>query len=100
MARMLFEEALKSLVVLTIGCVFGLIGRVIMIVQTGEVRRCMIPGCSSAASQRGLCLKCYSRAKAKVDAGETTWDKLIERGLCEAVKDPFDDAYTRAMEDN
>lgn len=64
-----------------------------------EIKNCMITGCSGIASRRGLCLNCYSRAKKLVESGETTWEKLAERGLCEGKGNPFDDAYTRAMED-
>lgn len=62
---------------------------------------CFIKGCArprtANASMRGLCLVCYGKAKKKVEAGETTWDKLAEMGLCEKDKDPFDDAYARAL---
>lgn len=63
--------------------------------------KCMITGCSGfvANNRRGLCNNCYKRAKAKVDSGETTWGILAERGLCVGKADPFDDAYSRAMED-
>lgn len=59
---------------------------------------CMIQGCMRTKVRRGLCLVCYSRANKKVEAGETTWAKLAEMGLCESDRDPFDDAYSRAME--
>lgn len=63
---------------------------------------CMIKGCkrTKAADKRGLCLVCYSKAKALVDEGGTTWEKLEALGLCKEQHDPFGDAYTQAMEDN
>ena len=66
-----------------------------------DERQCMITGCSAyrVSYGRGLCMSCYKRAKAKVDTGETTWDKLVERGLCETQTSPFDSAYDKAMED-
>lgn len=62
--------------------------------------RCMIPNCQrlAALGKRGLCLVCFSRAKKKVDSGETTWERLAEMRLCKSESNPFDDAYTRAME--
>ena len=66
--------------------------------------RCMVEGCGAAAAHeavhRGLCLKCYSRAKKKVEAGETTWEELAALGMCrgEAV-DPFDKQYQKAKQD-
>lgn len=69
--------------------------------RMSEVRNCMIPHCARVAARRGLCLVCYGKAKAKVDAGETTWEALAQKGLCESYRDPFDSAYDRAMmEDN
>lgn len=60
---------------------------------------CIIKACMRPAGQyRGLCLICYSKAKKKVAAGEVTWEKLEELGLAVSDADPFDDAYTRAME--
>lgn len=33
---------------------------------------------------RGLCPKCYSLLRARVDAGETTWEALEQAGLAKA----------------
>lgn len=66
-----------------------------------DLKRCVIPSCPRVAAEgrRGLCLVCYSAAKKKVEAHETTWEKLAEKGLCEDMSDnPFNDAYSRAME--
>lgn len=59
--------------------------------------KCLIKACARPRAKRGLCLICYSQAKKKVEAGETTWDKLVELGLCESDRTPFDDAYDRAI---
>ena len=66
--------------------------------------RCFIKTClrlpSANPAHRGLCLVCFSKAKKKVESGDTTWDKLAEMGLCKSGGvDPFDDAYSKAMED-
>lgn len=61
---------------------------------------CLIKGCMRARTRRGLCLVCYSKAKKKVEAGEATWDRLAEMGLCEHDADPFDAAYDEAKRRN
>lgn len=62
-------------------------------------KKCMIEGCYfGATGKRGLCPKCYGRAKKIVESGDSTWEKMVERGLCTEERDPFDDAYSRAME--
>lgn len=60
--------------------------------------KCMIPRCHrlTAVGRRGLCLVCFSRAKAKVEAGEVTWDELAKVGLCQAEDDLFDAAFEEA----
>lgn len=65
-----------------------------------SITKCMITGCfrAQAPGKRGLCLICYSRAKKKVEAGETTWETLVKLGLCNGTSDPFDDAYDKATE--
>lgn len=96
MEWMLCEAALRALVGFVVGLILKGMWRAVM-----EIKRCMISGCGGVASRRGLCLKCYARAKLKVTTGETTWEKLAEKGLAECASDnPFDDAYTKAMEDN
>lgn len=53
------------------------------------------------AGRYGLCNACHKRAKAKVDSGATTWEKLAELGLCTgAESNPFDDAYSQALREN
>lgn len=96
MAWMPWEPALDALV----GFIVGFFLKVI----TGEgkvTEKCMIPTCGrmQASGRRGLCLVCYSKAKKKVEAKETTWENLADMGLCESDTDPFDDAYNRAMRD-
>lgn len=56
---------------------------------------CMVPKCSKppAVNCRGLCMKCYSSAKKRVDSGETNWDELADMGLCEQQDDAFTTAY-------
>ena len=60
-----------------------------------STQNCMVPECrrSAAANRRGLCLVCYSRAKAKVASGETTWNEMVSLCLCEEDSEPFDKAF-------
>lgn len=64
------------------------------------MNQCLIKGCygKAACNCRGLCLKCYTSAKKKVDDGEVTWEKLVEVGLAAPERSPFDDAYSQVME--
>lgn len=62
--------------------------------------KCVIGKCVRHSYKMGLCMQCYSKAKSKVEREETDWDKLAQLGLCKIEGDPFDDAYSRAMEDN
>lgn len=68
-----------------------------------ELARCKIKKCQGQGSQqyRGLCLKCYAAAKKLVDRGDTTWDQLAAKGLCDekVTGCPFDDAYSQIMKD-
>jgi hypothetical protein len=41
-------------------------------------------------------MSCYSRAKKRVQSGQTTWDALVALGLCEASYNEFDAAYDLA----
>lgn len=95
MAWMLIEELLKAGWVTLVGYFLKAMWRAAM------VDRCKIKGCGAAVAsgRRGLCLKCYGKAKARVEAGQVTWEQLEEKGLCEPQRDPFDDAYMKAMED-
>lgn len=63
-------------------------------------KKCMIGGCyrNGAPAQLGLCLVCYSRAKKKVEAGETTWEELKRLGLCGGESDVFDQAFRDAKQ--
>lgn len=97
MAWMLCEEFVKAAVAFIAGWMVTKLWKVVM----REIQQCMIPGCYGVASRRGLCLKCYGKAKKKVDAGETTWEKLEEKELCKkSASDPFDSAYEKAMEND
>lgn len=65
-------------------------------------KKCMIDRCHrpAAVNQRGLCILCYTQAKKKVTAGEVTWERLEEMGLCEPKDDPFNIAYDKALDDS
>ncbi len=62
--------------------------------------KCLIPGCQRLAAPgygRGLCVRCYGRAKKLVEAGEYTWERLAEIGMAQdAEDDPFDRALRKA----
>lgn len=94
MAWML-DEILKELV---LALLLWLGGKAMTAAGLNE--NCMITGCRNRGTRRGLCLLCYSRAKKKIDTGETTWEKLIERGLAKDDRDPFDTAYEKAMKED
>lgn len=54
-------------------------------------RACIITRCiRPAGPRRGLCLVCYSKAKAEVDAGRLSWQKLEALGLALPEGDPFE----------
>lgn len=59
--------------------------------------KCIIGGCFRQRAQRGLCLVCYSKAKKKVESGET-WERLEQMGLVEREGDPFEAAYDKAVD--
>jgi hypothetical protein len=44
-------------------------------------QKCLVPGCDSEGTRRGLCSSCRNAAKREIDAGRTTELELIERGL-------------------
>lgn len=63
-----------------------------------SIPKCLITSClntSAPALKRGLCMTCYSRAKRMVEAGTTTWDKLVEIGL--ALPTDIQDGSTDAF---
>lgn len=98
MAWMLWDIVWKATTGATAGFLTGLFLKKIQGVVMGEtVKICRINACARRSARRGMCLVCYSRAKAKIEAGETTWNKLVELGLCDSEGDPFDDAYNRAV---
>lgn len=88
------DEVAKVLIGIMIGVFLKKARRIV------AEKQCMITGCTGVAQKRGVCLSCYARAKELVSAGETTWDRLAERGLVSAEADSFDSAYERAMDDN
>mgnify|MGYP001614484253 FL=1 len=66
----------------------------------GESNKCVVHKCRRPSYKNGLCMQCYSTACSRVERGETDWEALAALGLCKMDKSPFDDAYTRAMEDH
>jgi hypothetical protein len=56
--------------------------------------KCLVPTCQKQAAQqtKGLCLKCYSEAKKKIEHGVTSWDELAELGLAQQEKSEFEKA--------
>lgn len=56
---------------------------------------CLVPACKKrvGGQTKGLCMSCYSKAKKKVDAGETTWEELADMGLAAKQADPFEQAF-------
>lgn len=58
---------------------------------------CMRP--AGAATGRGLCMVCYSRAKKMVEAGTTTWREIVDLGLAmpnDVDGDPFTTQFNEA----
>ncbi len=85
------EGALKALVVWLL-CITS--RKVLERIMT---ERCLIKTCARQAAKRGLCLVCYSRAKAKVESSQTTWAALEAAGLCLEESSPFDQAFGQAF---
>lgn len=97
MIAWMLEEVVKASIAFVARFLLKRVG--VMNEETGT--KCMIKNCSRHASAfRGLCLVCYGKAKKKVESGDTTWEKLEAMGLCKSNKDPFDDAYSKAMEEH
>lgn len=66
-------------------------------------RKCLTADCRSdkAAGLRGLCMKCYSRAKKLVAGGATTWEELAQLGMVESKdKDPFETEFLKRKSGN
>jgi hypothetical protein len=42
---------------------------------------CMTPDCGKPCHARGLCVACFRTAGRMVAKGETTWDRIVARGL-------------------
>ncbi len=64
-------------------------------------QQCMTKECTKTATKYGLCQECHAEAQQVVERGGT-WQQLADLGLCKlpTKESPFNDAYTRAMEDN
>lgn len=58
---------------------------------------CLTADCrlDRAAGCKGLCMKCYSRAKKMVAGGSTTWDELAALGMVESEKDAFETEFLK-----
>ena len=63
---------------------------------------CMTPECARTESTRGLCVCCYSAARAAVASKKTTWDELVRMGLARdsaprgQTHGPFMERFTKA----
>lgn len=69
------------------------------------MKKCLTPNCSrpdAPALGRGLCMKCYSKAKKSVESGIVTWDELVGHGMAlskeETGEDPFTVELKKKME--
>ena len=59
---------------------------------------CRFPQCDSKATGRGLCTNHYNQATRYVQAGRTTWEQLVARGLAAPLKRVHSDPKaTRAV---
>lgn len=67
-----------------------------------EDRICKTLNCGKPRAMNlktGLCMMCHSRAKALVEGGATTWERLAELGLvlsAQESNDPFTQAFNEA----
>lgn len=48
---------------------------------SGSAKKCLIPNCVRHASRRGCCVPCLQSLRRQVNAGKTTWKKLLNAGL-------------------
>lgn len=49
--------------------------------QEVTAQKCLVDGCESIGTRRGLCSSCRNAAKREIEAGRTTELELIGRGL-------------------
>lgn len=59
--------------------------------------KCLIKNChypQAPALGRGLCMRCYSKAKEMVTDGGVTWDELVGLGLALSKEDAGNDPFT------
>lgn len=47
---------------------------------------CLASGCRQAPHSRGLCVNHYKAALRCIQAGKTTWERLISKGFAEKKK--------------
>ena len=47
-----------------------------------KTETCIRESCERTASARGLCFRHYNQCSASVSRKVTTWDELVELGLC------------------
>lgn len=68
------------------------------VLNPGDLKQqvCMTDGCAAPrySSGRGLCMNCYSKAKAMVEAKKTTWEELESM---EMVAPKASDKFTTAF---
>lgn len=57
-------------------------------------KNCRTAKCTGTAfaNGRGLCMRCYSKAKKLVEDGQFTWKKLEDLGMVDEPKDAFTEA--------
>lgn len=48
--------------------------------ETKPKPSCLVPGCDSQQSTRGMCQACYRRALRMIEMGNCDWDWLEEQG--------------------
>lgn len=67
--------------------------------------KCKTPKCGKPRAMNlktGLCMSCHSKAKALVESGVTTWEKLGALGLVTSASesnDPFTQAFNAATKE-
>lgn len=56
---------------------------------------CITEGCGEQRRWKGLCGSCYGVAKNLILKKMTTWDELMDMGLCVQDKKPFRVAFDK-----
>ena len=60
--------------------------------------KCLTPSCNGPQSHRGLCPRCWGKAKKAVEAGQTTLDDLVRFGLLKSIAESSTDPFTAALQ--